>query len=430
MAPFAIDRSNEEETGSNPVVMYQVDSSKKSRGRTVAMTKQTFRWRYGYANSHALRSGVVGAEARGSEHDVVLIWSISSGKRVVFQDGKQIHSSKGRRVEGKFHCSWSSNDNVFTIVAFASKPLGPSSPNWKQYELLINGRPFSNFSRIYELGLLSNIGERSNLTDTRHSVSTSKILVKSRVQRDHEMERNVPRNHSRENSPHSVQSEQSSIVPRDLLSDGTASHASHDLLSAPEPAQLVPTSVYYNASQPTDAFNPKPRSYDHVCVNILDAYKPTVQNAMSISSYSDTQFSDISTSASSSLHINTHEVKYNKKGFDDLDSPTDVTALEIGVKNLVNLDDISQPVLKSYESEFLKSKQKVTSAKMERLPLSALKKIGKTGPPTKEIMKSHHAVGSQSYSRDLVVYGQQLHGHQYNNYSRGPPPLQFGQVTN
>ena len=39
--------------------------------------------RFGFSNKEALDSGETGTACRGEEHDVTLIWSVASGKRIV-----------------------------------------------------------------------------------------------------------------------------------------------------------------------------------------------------------------------------------------------------------------------------------------------------------------------------------------------------------
>ena len=74
-------------------------------------------------------------QCRGYEHETTLTWSITSGKRLIIDDGKEVHYSIGRRAEGKFQHSWTgSNNHVFTIVAYASPPLS-ARPGFKQFEL-------------------------------------------------------------------------------------------------------------------------------------------------------------------------------------------------------------------------------------------------------------------------------------------------------
>ena len=111
--------------------------------------------RWGIANEDALATGATGVECRGSEHEVTLIWSITSGKRLVILDGKEVHFSIGRRTEGKFQYSWTASalgNNVLTIVAYVDNPLRPT-PGFKQFDLIVNGQSCFDMCHIYELGV-------------------------------------------------------------------------------------------------------------------------------------------------------------------------------------------------------------------------------------------------------------------------------------
>uniref|UniRef100_A0A7S2SKH3 Uncharacterized protein n=1 Tax=Eucampia antarctica TaxID=49252 RepID=A0A7S2SKH3_9STRA len=132
---------------------YQIEVSSASSGKHVAATKRRIRWRFGFANPKAVASGETGVECRGREHEVTLVWSFTSGKRLVMADQKEVHFSQGRRTDGKFTTSWElKGGQVITIIAHAAPPL-KSKPGFKQFDLKISGCSFSELPRIYELGL-------------------------------------------------------------------------------------------------------------------------------------------------------------------------------------------------------------------------------------------------------------------------------------
>ena len=100
---------------SMPDVMYQVDSRNTATGKIVASSKQRACWRYGHMKNDP---HPIGASCRGREHEVTVIWSITSGKRLVYHDSKEVHFSvvpMGRRGNSKFQCSWSSRDHIFKV---------------------------------------------------------------------------------------------------------------------------------------------------------------------------------------------------------------------------------------------------------------------------------------------------------------------------
>jgi hypothetical protein len=138
-------------TKHQPSIIYQVDSRNTAAGKIVASTKRRACWRYGHVNNQAVLGGNSGANCRGKEHEVTLVWSIASGKKRVFHNSKEVHFSVGSRTNGKFQCTWSSREHFFTIIAYAFPPSTRIRPR-KQFELLINGYSFDNLPRIYELG--------------------------------------------------------------------------------------------------------------------------------------------------------------------------------------------------------------------------------------------------------------------------------------
>jgi hypothetical protein len=65
--------------------------------------------RFGFTNQQALAAGRTGVDCRGEEHDVVLIWSVTSGKRQLYMDGQEVHFSTNR--SSVFQYSWAARGN-------------------------------------------------------------------------------------------------------------------------------------------------------------------------------------------------------------------------------------------------------------------------------------------------------------------------------
>ncbi|KAL3942641.1 MAG: hypothetical protein SGARI_000200 [Bacillariaceae sp.] len=65
--------------------------------------------RFGFPNHKALSEGLTGTDCRGEEHDVTIVWSITSGKRQIAMDGREIHYSTNRASVLDF--SWSTKGN-------------------------------------------------------------------------------------------------------------------------------------------------------------------------------------------------------------------------------------------------------------------------------------------------------------------------------
>ena len=126
--------------GSNPA--YQIDVLTASTGKTFANTKRRVRFRFGFSNKDALAAGQTGTDCRGEEHEIILIWSLTSGKRLVLADGKEVHYSMGKVTSGKFQTSWTMRGNhVIKLVAYAAAPM-KSRPNFKRYEIFLDGMSF------------------------------------------------------------------------------------------------------------------------------------------------------------------------------------------------------------------------------------------------------------------------------------------------
>eukprot|EP00980_Cylindrotheca_fusiformis_P007055 scaffold1481_cov137-Cylindrotheca_fusiformis.AAC.9 len=83
--------------------------------------------RFGFANPEALANGETGTACRGEEHDVTIVWSITSGKRIVLADGKEVHYSTNRN--NLFEYSWTMRGNhVFRLGLAPNDPRGARSP--------------------------------------------------------------------------------------------------------------------------------------------------------------------------------------------------------------------------------------------------------------------------------------------------------------
>ncbi|CAB9530404.1 expressed unknown protein [Seminavis robusta] len=131
---------------------YQLDWANAASGKRVSATKRRVRFRFGFSNPKAVAQGRTGVECRGEEHEVGLVWSLTSGKRVVAFDGKEVHFSLGKRGETKFEATWPMDGgHILKIVAHATPPLR-SSPGFKQFDLLLDGMSFFDMPSVYELG--------------------------------------------------------------------------------------------------------------------------------------------------------------------------------------------------------------------------------------------------------------------------------------
>lgn len=155
---------------------YAIEYSCINTGKRVAGSKKRIVWRFGITNQRALEEGKKGIECRGEEHEVVLIWSVASGKRVVLHNSQEIHFSSNRNPE--FQVSWAlrgrdmdmnNGPKTLHIVAL----LHPSHISPKQYNLLVDRQSIFNLPRLAHIGLpmqssVSGYGGYSNERSMSH----------------------------------------------------------------------------------------------------------------------------------------------------------------------------------------------------------------------------------------------------------------------
>ncbi len=110
--------------------------------------------RFGFANPEALANGETGTACRGEEHDVTIVWSITSGKRLILADGQEVHYSSSRN--NLFEFSWTMKGNhVLKVAAHASPPI-QANPGFRQYDFFVDGQSFFSFPKVFRLGLGAN----------------------------------------------------------------------------------------------------------------------------------------------------------------------------------------------------------------------------------------------------------------------------------
>jgi len=137
------------------VLIYQIDFSAIAAGKRVSSTKRKIRWRFGFANQQALDNGMTGIDCRGEEHDVSIVWSITSGKRQISMDGREVHYSTNRA--GMLDFSWSSKGNhVIKVCCHAAPPM-TAEPGFRQYDLSIDGQSFFTMPKVFQIGIKGSV---------------------------------------------------------------------------------------------------------------------------------------------------------------------------------------------------------------------------------------------------------------------------------
>lgn len=131
--------------------VYQIDFTAVDAGKRIASSKRRIRWRFGFTNQDALAAGETGTACRGEEHDITLIWSITSGKRLVLADGQEVHYSNSRSQV--FDFSWTMRGNhVLKVIAHVTTPMN-APPSFRQYDFFVDGMSFFSMPKVYRLGL-------------------------------------------------------------------------------------------------------------------------------------------------------------------------------------------------------------------------------------------------------------------------------------
>lgn len=131
-------------------IPYQIDYKVVGAGKTLGVTKKRVTFKFGFANRQALEEGQTGAACRGSEHEVVLVLSLASGKRHVLLDGREVHFSQQEKMSRSFDFPFTVR--VPSIGQVHARLIADHQPGAQPFNFFINGMSYFHFSRIYELG--------------------------------------------------------------------------------------------------------------------------------------------------------------------------------------------------------------------------------------------------------------------------------------
>jgi hypothetical protein len=105
--------------------------------------------RFGFTNLQAARQGKVGEQCRGEDHEVVLVWSVVSGKTRVFWNKSDIsHLFRETRNTEKIDLSWESRSGERFRIAAHGSPQEGFAP---QYDFLLDETSIFSLSHISEL---------------------------------------------------------------------------------------------------------------------------------------------------------------------------------------------------------------------------------------------------------------------------------------
>jgi len=148
---------------------YQIEFNAVATGKTIAMSKRLIRFRFGFPNIEAVERGETGTACRGVEHEIAVMWSITSGKRRIMADNQEIHTSVIR--SGALEHSWvMTNNHVVKIIAHST---ASNQSTGRQYDLLVDGMSFFNVPKVFELGLKGNVTTNIAVDRSYNSASNS-----------------------------------------------------------------------------------------------------------------------------------------------------------------------------------------------------------------------------------------------------------------
>ncbi|KAL9183864.1 hypothetical protein ACHAXT_004720 [Thalassiosira profunda] len=139
-----------------PHSSYQVDFQAVNCGKLVPSSKRRIRFKFGYSNAEALDAGETGQDCRGSEHEVSITWSLSSGKQSVAFDGREVYFDVGDSTQTKLSHAWKDgNGHTLQVKIHAANYSTKANPDpdWKQYDLLVDGHSFFKLPKIFEIGI-------------------------------------------------------------------------------------------------------------------------------------------------------------------------------------------------------------------------------------------------------------------------------------
>jgi hypothetical protein len=258
----------------NPV--YQIDFSNNAAGKRVAGTKRRVRFTFGFSDAKAFARGLTGTECRGEEHEISIVWSLTSGKRLVLYDSKEVHFSMGGRTEQKFETSWTiAGGHIMKLIAHAAPPLFPV-PGFRQFDLLLDGLSFFSMPRIYELG------------KNKKASSTSALMTTSENPYYAETSRSLPEQDRRTRREETTPVRSAApVVAKDLLEGPTVV----DMLDSPHSTVLTPVSHQNDEFTPVTPTALAP-SFALVTNQILSAYVPATpqQPFLALANESHTHF--------------------------------------------------------------------------------------------------------------------------------------------
>ena len=175
-------------------IPYAVDFTTESKGRHLDSTKRKISWKFGFAHPPTIfphlfdnneeyvgyKEGCdegrvsgkkLGVDCRGREHEIVLVWSLVSGKAHIYVDNKELfrHTPPSDEIFNPFTAQFHHGFNLpnskynghhrIDIRCYARTPLGAKNMavdnmggRFHQYDLTVDGLSYFSMPAVYELG--------------------------------------------------------------------------------------------------------------------------------------------------------------------------------------------------------------------------------------------------------------------------------------
>ena len=149
------------------LIPYQIDFQTTTVGKHIKQTKRHVIWRFGFAHVPSLLNNQTGVTCRGYELEVHLIWSVASGKHVLYMNNILVYqtapgsSSVTNKIisipSQKFDQAIYVPEHILPgghtihIIAWALG-FGSHTTTDKQFILSFDGQSYNHFCPIYLLG--------------------------------------------------------------------------------------------------------------------------------------------------------------------------------------------------------------------------------------------------------------------------------------
>lgn len=170
-------------------IPYQVDYSVQNAAKTLGFSKKRISFKFGFANQSSLSQGLTGPACRGSEHELVFVWSLKTGKRQLLFDNKNLHFSEsgmnGWTQDRTFQHVFHFRDNATRAnikATFTSQPVTQNSTQGtRPFNLSIGGISYFDFNQIYLLGTDGMIRGHQNRSESPMNAEERKQLAAAKL---------------------------------------------------------------------------------------------------------------------------------------------------------------------------------------------------------------------------------------------------------